>query len=58
MSRRLRLATPADVPTLEILIARSARGLSAPFYSAEQVESNCGTSSASTRNSSPTGPIS
>jgi GNAT superfamily N-acetyltransferase len=39
MSRRLRLATPADVPTLEILIARSARGLSAPFYSAEQVES-------------------
>ena len=39
MSRHLRLATPADIPALEKLIARSARGLSAPFYSAEQVES-------------------
>ncbi len=39
MSRRLRLANSADVPALEVLIARSARGLSAPFYSAEQVES-------------------
>ena len=39
MSRRLRLATPADVPVLENLIARSARALSAPFYSAAQVES-------------------
>ena len=38
MSRRLRLATPADIPALETLIARSARGLSAPFYSDEQVE--------------------
>ena len=39
MSRRLRLATPADIPALGGLIARSARGLSAPYYSAEQVES-------------------
>ncbi len=39
MSRRLRLATSADIRALEILIARSARGLSAPYYSSEQVES-------------------
>ena len=34
----LRLATRADVPALEVLIARSARGLSAPFYSPAQIE--------------------
>jgi GNAT superfamily N-acetyltransferase len=39
MSRHLRLATSADIPALEVLIARSARGLSAPFYSTAQVES-------------------
>ncbi len=35
---RLRLARPDDVPALEALIARSARGLSAPYYTAEQTE--------------------
>lgn len=35
---RLRLATPADVPALEALIAESARGLSAGFYTAAEVE--------------------
>jgi GNAT superfamily N-acetyltransferase len=39
VSRRLRLASAADIPALEGLIARSARGLSAPYYSSEQVES-------------------
>ena len=38
MPRRLRLATRADAPAIASLIARSARGLSAPFYSEEQVE--------------------
>ena len=33
-----RLATPADVPALQALIAASARGLSAGFYTPEQVE--------------------
>jgi GNAT superfamily N-acetyltransferase len=35
---RLRLARPEDVPALEALIARSARGLSAPHYTARQTE--------------------
>lgn len=35
----LRLATLAEVPTLELLIADSVRGLSAEFYSHEQIES-------------------
>jgi GNAT superfamily N-acetyltransferase len=34
----LRLATSADVPALEALIAASARGLSAGYYTAEQTE--------------------
>ncbi|HLJ38490.1 MAG TPA: GNAT family N-acetyltransferase [Steroidobacteraceae bacterium] len=34
----LRLATPADVPALRELIARSARGLSAGHYSSAQIE--------------------
>jgi GNAT superfamily N-acetyltransferase len=34
----LRKATPADVPALNALIARSARGLSAADYRAEQIE--------------------
>lgn len=34
----VRLATLDDIPALEILIARSARGLSAPFYSPAQIE--------------------
>ena len=33
-----RLATPADVPALQALIALSARGLSGGFYSPAQVE--------------------
>jgi GNAT superfamily N-acetyltransferase len=36
---RPRLATPADVPELAELIDQSARGLSAGFYTPEQVES-------------------
>jgi GNAT superfamily N-acetyltransferase len=39
MAHRLRLATLDDVPALNALIAASARGLSAPLYSAEQIES-------------------
>jgi GNAT superfamily N-acetyltransferase len=35
----LRAAGPADVQALQALIARSARGLSAGFYSATQIES-------------------
>jgi GNAT superfamily N-acetyltransferase len=35
---KLRVATMADVPALRTLIAASARGLSAGFYSAAQVE--------------------
>lgn len=35
---RFRLARPDDVPALEALIARSARGLSAPYYTARQTE--------------------
>ena len=38
MSILLRLATRADVPALEALIARSARGLSRDDYRAAQVE--------------------
>lgn len=36
--RRIRAATSADVPTLDALIARSGRGLAAPFYTAAQAE--------------------
>ena len=39
MAHRLRLATLDDVPALNALIATSARGLSASWYSAEQIES-------------------
>lgn len=39
MTHRLRLATLDDVPALNALIAASARGLSAPQYSSEQIES-------------------
>jgi GNAT superfamily N-acetyltransferase len=35
---RLRPATPDDVPALQALIARSARGLSGGYYSPAQVE--------------------
>ena len=35
---RLRLAQPADNPAIEELIARSARGLSAPYYTPGQTE--------------------
>src|SRR5262245_46745710 len=35
----LRLATLADVSTLRLLIEHSVRGLSAGFYSPEQIES-------------------
>jgi N-acetylglutamate synthase-like GNAT family acetyltransferase len=35
---RLRIAQPADVPALQELIARSARGLSVGFYTPEQTE--------------------
>ena len=35
---RLRLAQSADVPALEALIARSARGLGAPYYTPAQTE--------------------
>jgi N-acetylglutamate synthase-like GNAT family acetyltransferase len=38
MSISLRKATPADVPTLQELIARSARGLSTEDYRPAQVE--------------------
>jgi N-acetylglutamate synthase-like GNAT family acetyltransferase len=34
----IRVATEADVPELQALIARSARGLAAGFYTAEQAE--------------------
>jgi GNAT superfamily N-acetyltransferase len=37
-SVRLRLARPDDVPALEALITRSARGLSVPYYTARQTE--------------------
>lgn len=36
--QNLRLATLDEVPAIEILIAQSARGLSAPFYSSDQIE--------------------
>jgi GNAT superfamily N-acetyltransferase len=36
---RLRLATPADVPALRVLIDVSVRGLSAGFYTNSQIES-------------------
>ena len=35
----LRLATPDDIPALEILIPRAARSLSADFYSERQIDS-------------------
>jgi N-acetylglutamate synthase-like GNAT family acetyltransferase len=35
----VRLATRADIPALEALIARSALGLSVPFYSDQQAQS-------------------
>ena len=35
---RLRLAQPMDVPAIQELIARSARGLSAAYYTQEQTE--------------------
>ena len=38
MSYTIRPATPADVPELARLIERSARALSAGFYSAEETE--------------------
>lgn len=38
MAPRLRLATRNDIPALNALIAASARGLSAPLYSAAQIE--------------------
>jgi len=34
----LRLATPADIPALQSLIADSARGLSSRFYTPEQID--------------------
>lgn len=37
-SLKIRLATMADVPALQELIAQSVRGLSAGIYSAEQIE--------------------
>ncbi|MGH9316682.1 MAG: hypothetical protein ACRD1P_06220 [Thermoanaerobaculia bacterium] len=43
---RLRLAQPMDVPAIQELIARSARGLSASYYTPEQTEARFGTSSA------------
>jgi GNAT superfamily N-acetyltransferase len=39
MNFRIRLAEPRDVPLLQELIAASVRGLQAPDYSAEQLES-------------------
>ena len=36
---RPRLATPADIPTLDALIAASVRGLGAGYYTPEQIES-------------------
>jgi GNAT superfamily N-acetyltransferase len=41
-SRDLRLATLADVPAIESLIARSVRVLQAPYYSSEQREGALG----------------
>jgi len=38
MTHRLRLAVLDDVPALNALIAASARGLSAPWYSVAQIE--------------------
>lgn len=35
---KLRVATPDDVPALRALIERSARGLSTPFYSPQQID--------------------
>jgi GNAT superfamily N-acetyltransferase len=40
--RRVRLASEDDIPALEELIALSARGLRAPYYSEEQVEAALG----------------
>jgi GNAT superfamily N-acetyltransferase len=40
--RRVRLASEDDIPALEDLIALSARGLRAPYYSEEQVEAALG----------------
>jgi len=40
--RRVRLAREDDIPALEELIALSARGLRAPYYSEEQVEAALG----------------
>jgi hypothetical protein len=39
---RVRLAREDDIPALEKLIALSARGLRAPYYSDEQVEAALG----------------
>lgn len=36
---RLRAATSADIPQLQTLVADAVRGLSAPYYTREQVES-------------------
>jgi GNAT superfamily N-acetyltransferase len=38
ITTRLRLARPVDVPAIQELIARSARGLSAPYYTPAQTE--------------------
>lgn len=40
MDAPLRLATPADVPAIQALIAASVRGLSTGFYSPEMVEAS------------------
>jgi GNAT superfamily N-acetyltransferase len=40
--RRVRLASEDDIPALEELVALSARGLRAPYYSEEQVEAALG----------------
>jgi GNAT superfamily N-acetyltransferase len=37
---RVRIATEADLPAIRALIPRSVRGLSAGFYTAEQIESS------------------
>ncbi|HYF36066.1 MAG TPA: GNAT family N-acetyltransferase [Prosthecobacter sp.] len=42
-SFRLRLATPADIPVLETLIALSVRGLHGPWYTPAQMEAALGT---------------
>jgi GNAT superfamily N-acetyltransferase len=39
----VRPATPADVPRIDALIAKSARALLAPYYKSSQIESALGT---------------